>query len=137
MAVTCFLTAGLAITSYFSEFLIINNNLNNNNDLNLTKGRVEVYVNGQWGTVCSDQWDLADGVVACQQLGFVTAYDALRMHSFGSNNNIPILVNNLECRGDENLIQDCPGIFGNTSQNIVNCDHSQVAGLQCIDASKL
>ena len=137
MAVTCFLTAGLAISSYFSVFSIISDNLNNNDGSNLTEGRVEVYVNGQWGTVCSDQWDFADGVVACQQLGFGTANDALRMHQFGSNNNIPILVDNLECRGDENRIQDCPGIFGNTSQNIVNCNHPQVAGVKCIDASKL
>ena len=100
----------------------------------MLQGRVEVYVDGQWGTVCNDNWNLADGVVACQQLGYGTVYDTLRVHSFGSNENIPILVDNLACRGDESQIQDCPGIFGNRSHN---CDHSQDAGLICIDASKL
>ncbi len=34
------------------------------------EGRVEVCVDGVWGTVCSDLWGAEESSVACRQLGF-------------------------------------------------------------------
>ena len=37
------------------------------------EGRVEICLEGQWGTVCDDYWGSDDTRVACRQLGYAPA----------------------------------------------------------------
>ncbi|NWY22700.1 SCAR5 protein, partial [Aphelocoma coerulescens] len=47
------------------------------------EGRLEIFHQRRWGSVCDDGWDGRDGDVACRMLGFRGAADVFRMARFG------------------------------------------------------
>ena len=92
-----------------------------------SEGRVEVYHNGEWGTVCNDMWNLANARVVCKQLGFhdVLNYNA-KAYGQGSGK---ILMDNVQCVGTETALQHCP--FNGWEIN--NCFHTEDVGVICLN----
>ena len=89
-------------------------------------GRVEVLYDGQWGTICDDEWDMRDARVVCRQLGYPDALRALRSDQiqFGSGR---ILLDDVSCTGTEHSITSC----SHRGWGINDCTHSEDAGVQC------
>lgn len=93
---------------------------------NKKEGRVEVFINGQWGTICDDGWTDKDATVICRQLGYKGPARARTMAYFGEGKG-PIHVDNVKCTGNERSLADC------IKQDIGkhNCRHSEDAGVIC------
>nr|XP_054491308.1 uncharacterized protein LOC129121822 [Agelaius phoeniceus] len=70
-------------------------------------GRVEVKLQGHWGSVADDKWDMEDAKVVCQQLGCGSASGAFfALDRFGVGVG-PISLAAVDCRGDEAMLWDC------------------------------
>ena len=89
-------------------------------------GRVEIYYNGEWGTVCDDGWDTADATVVCRQLGFYSSVRAYGSARYGQGTG-PILLSRLSCIGNEPNLTDC----NQSSVGTKNCTHSDDASVVC------
>ncbi|KAG8000470.1 Scavenger receptor class A member 5 [Nibea albiflora] len=88
-----------------------------------SRGRVEVKVNGAWGTVCDDSFDTLDGKVICRMLGFQTATDTFTAPA-GTGK---IWLDDLRCTGTESDIMNCT----HAGVGVNNCQHSEDVGVQC------
>ena len=93
------------------------------------RGRVEVYHNREWGTICDDDWGIQDARVICRQLGFPEAEEALR--EFTPRGSGRIWLDDVGCRGLESSISSC----SHRGWGSHNCDHSEDAGVICKIAS--
>ena len=89
-------------------------------------GRVEIYHNGQWGTVCDDRWGTADATVVCRQLGFYSPVRAYRSAHYGHGTG-PIWLSKLACFGNESNLFECAQLNSSTK----NCTHSDDAAVEC------
>ncbi len=91
-----------------------------------SEGRVEIFHDGQWGTVCDDSWDINDANVVCRQISYSAATTAWQSAHFGQGSG-KIFMDDVECDGNEERLEDCDFSGWCTE----NCGHSEDASVTC------
>ncbi|KAJ8022850.1 Neurotrypsin [Holothuria leucospilota] len=91
------------------------------------EGRVEVFHDGQWGTVCDDNWHDLDAAVVCRQLGYSGDAFASSNAAFGQGSG-RIWLDDVSCTGNEKMLQEC----GSNGWGSHNCGHHEDAGVRCL-----
>ncbi len=89
-------------------------------------GRVEIFYNGQWGTICDDGWDINDAKVVCRELGNKDAVRALQGYNVPDGTG-QIWLDNVACTGNEQYLSNC----FHTEWGSHNCKHHEDAGVEC------
>ncbi|XP_015263526.1 PREDICTED: scavenger receptor cysteine-rich domain-containing group B protein [Gekko japonicus] len=90
------------------------------------QGRVEIFYNNTWGTVCDDDWDIVDANVVCRQLGCGHAIAMPATLFFGRGHG-PIFLDNVDCKGREMALSEC----GSRGWGIHNCYHYEDVAVTC------
>ena len=91
-----------------------------------SRGRLEIFYKGIWGTVCDRQFDFLDAPVVCRMLGFKRGTEA----TFGPGDG-PIWLEGIYCRSSEKSLFDCDADpFG-----VTDCSHDEDVGVSCAGRS--
>nr|CAB3263473.1 lysyl oxidase homolog 3 [Phallusia mammillata] len=91
-----------------------------------TDGRVEVFHNGEWGTICDDDWNIDSASVVCRMVGYDGALEYVHSGKFGPGEG-NIWMDSVLCTGEEDNISDCP--FNGWGEH--DCSHHEDAGVRC------
>ena len=89
------------------------------------EGRIEVYHDGNWGTVCDDYFTNSAARVVCYSLGYEDVGQSIG-NRYGAGNGT-IWLDDVQCSGTEISIADCR----HRGWGLHNCYHSEDVSVSC------
>ena len=100
------------------------------------EGRVEVFFNNIWGTVCDDGWDAADAKLVCRQLGHPYGnVQPVGAAVFGQGTS-RIWLTQVSCEDSDRSLDEC--LYYQYPWGVPHaCDHSEDAGVICTNGNYL
>ncbi|XP_020623726.1 lysyl oxidase homolog 2A-like [Orbicella faveolata] len=94
------------------------------------EGRVEVFHDGKWGSVCADGWGIEEAMTVCRQLNLGYASQAVTKNNLFGGTALGMIMSGVKCRVDDISIYRCQhDDWKNTT-----CSKEDLAGVICVDA---
>jgi len=108
------------------------------------EGKLQIYHDGTWGTICDDNWDMRDAQVACRQLGLGDVADAMISYysddyfdifsytfdwesDGGLQEHLPTFMDEVRCSGSEVRLAHCAF----SGWNVEDCGHFEDVAIRC------
>ncbi|XP_052228461.1 neurotrypsin-like isoform X2 [Dreissena polymorpha] len=91
-----------------------------------SQGRLEVFYNNTWGTVCDNNFDILAARVVCRMLGYTGSTFAVHGQAAYGQGTGKIWLNIVTCTGSDSRLFNCRANWG-----VHNCRHSEDVGVDC------
>ena len=117
----------MSVLIFFTLVYVSDGSIQLKGGLHPSEGRIEIYHNGIWGTICDWYFNLIDGQAICRQLGYsqvLTIYGSAHYNEgYG-----PVWLSDINCPNSAMSFKECQHSgWGRSS-----CSHRQDASVVCL-----
>lgn len=117
--------------SFFNICLISSVPVRLSDGVSPNQGRVEVFAEGHWQSLCGFGWSSAAATVVCRMLDFPPATGAPEKSAFGAGS-VSMWLHEFSCHGAEQQLAECPMDTTFSYEELLYfCDDNEEAGVVC------
>lgn len=102
------------------------------------EGRLQIYLDNKWGTVCDYGWTIIDAALVCHQLGLALNPSDWRMQ----RSEVPdagtaddVILSNVRCTEQDIDITQCRAERATQGEFANSCTHEQDVGIRCYEGA--
>ncbi|XP_017468955.1 PREDICTED: protein bark beetle isoform X2 [Rhagoletis zephyria] len=102
------------------------------------EGRLQVYLDGRWGTVCDYGWTVLNAALVCHHLGYTLNPRDWRLHrsqmpTVGVTEDV--IVSNMRCTEHDTDITKCRAEYATRGEFENSCSHDNDVGMRCYEGA--
>lgn len=102
------------------------------------EGRLQIYLNGKWGTVCDHGWNIINAALVCHQLGYAlnpTDWRLQRSELPNAGTSEDVILSHVRCTEHDIDITKCRAEKASTKDFFNSCTHTQDVGIRCYEGA--
>lgn len=102
------------------------------------EGRLQIYVDGRWGTVCDYGWSVLNAALVCHHLGYTLNpqdWRLLRSQLPSSGTTEDVIASNVRCTEHDRDITKCRAEYLGRGEFENSCSHENDVGIRCYEGA--
>lgn len=102
------------------------------------EGRLQVYLNGRWGTICDYGWNIINAALVCHQLGYAlnpSDWQLQRSELPNAGTSEDVILSHVQCTEHDIDITKCRAERATNKDFFNSCTHAHDVGIRCYDGA--